>query len=152
MPVVLADSQSTLPQAQASELAADPSVKVQGECLLHRFSDCLQNMPVVLADSQSTLPQAQAAKLAEDPSIERQSQYRAAMDPLLTPVNILLLYAELSTHAGSQSGGWLKLTAEKNTEEGQRNQQAEGTRETEENNIVSYTKHATACCCKHVGP
>ena len=68
MPVVLADSQSILPQAQASELAADPSVKVQGECLLHRFSDCLQNMPVVLADSQSTLPQAQAAELATDPS------------------------------------------------------------------------------------
>ena len=66
--MVLADSQSILPQAQASELhAADPSVKVQGECLLHRFSDCLQNMPVVLADSQSTLPQAQAAGLAEDP-------------------------------------------------------------------------------------
>ena len=68
MPVVLADSQSTLPQAQASELAADPSVKVQGECLLHRFSDCLQNMPVVLGDSQSTLPQAQAAELAAEPS------------------------------------------------------------------------------------
>ena len=60
--------QSTLPQAQAAELAADPSVKVQGECLLHRFSDCLQNMPVVLADSQSTLPQAQASELAADPS------------------------------------------------------------------------------------
>ena len=107
MPVVAGDSQSTLPQAQAAELAADPSVKVQGECLLHRFSDCLQNIPVVLADSQSTLPQAQAAVLAEDPSIERQSQYRAAMDPLLTPVNMLRLNAELSTHAGSQSGGWL---------------------------------------------
>ena len=109
-------------------------------------------MPVVLADSQSILPQAQAAELAEDPSIERQSQYRAAMDPLLIPVNILLLDAELSTHAGSQSGGWLKLSAPSNTEEGQRNQQAEGTRETGENNIVSYTKHATACCCKHEGP
>ena len=125
--------QSTLPQAQASELAADPSVKVQGECLLHRFSDCLQNMPVVLADLQSILPQEQAAELAEDPSIERQSQYRAAMDPLSTFENIPVLYAELSTHAGSQSGGWLKLYADENTEEGQRNQQAEGRRETEEN-------------------
>ena len=108
-------------------------------------------MPVVAGDSQSTLPQAQASELAEDPSIERQSQYRAAMDPLMTPLNIPHLDAELSTHAGSQSGGWLKLFAVKNTEEGQRNQQAEGRRETGENNIVSYTKHATACCCKHGG-
>ena len=68
MPVVLGDSQSTLPQAQASELAADPSDTVHGACLLHRFSDCLQNMPVVLADSQSILPQAQASELAADPS------------------------------------------------------------------------------------
>jgi len=112
MPVVAGDSQSTLPQAQAAGLAEDPSVIVQFVPFLHRFSDCLQNMPVVAADSQSTLPHAQAAELAEDPSIERQSQYRAAMDPLLTPLNILLLDAELSTHAGSQSGGWLKLSAE----------------------------------------
>ena len=68
MPVVLADSQSTLPQAQASELTKDPSVIVQSVPFLHLFSDCLQNMPVVLADSQSTLPQAQAAELAADPS------------------------------------------------------------------------------------
>ena len=56
--------QSTLPQAQAAELAADPSDTVQGACLLHRFSDCLQNIPV----AQSTPPQAQAAELAADPS------------------------------------------------------------------------------------
>ena len=68
MPVVAGDSQSTLPQAQASELAADPSVKVQGSYLLHRFSTALQNMPVVLEDSQSTLPHAQAAGLAAEPS------------------------------------------------------------------------------------
>ena len=68
MPVVLADSQSTLPQAQASELAAEPSVIVQFVPFLHRFSDCLQNMPVVLADSQSTLPQAQASEFTADPS------------------------------------------------------------------------------------
>ena len=68
-------------------------------------------MPVVAGDSQSTLPQAQAAELAEDPSIERQSQYRAAMDPLSTLTNIVVLDAELSTHDGSQSGGWLKLYA-----------------------------------------
>ena len=33
MPVVLGDSQSTLPQAQAAELAADPSVSVAGRVL-----------------------------------------------------------------------------------------------------------------------
>ena len=110
MPVVTGDWQSTLPQAQASELAADPSVIAQFVPFLHRFSDCLQNMPVVLADSQSTLPQAQASELAADPSIERQ-QYRAAMDPLSTFENISFFHAELSTHAGSQSGGWLKLSA-----------------------------------------
>ena len=68
MPVESADSQSTLPHAQAAELATEPSVFVQFMPFLHRFSDCLQNMPVVLADSQSTLPQAQAAELAADPS------------------------------------------------------------------------------------
>ena len=77
-------AQSALPHAQAAELAADPSVTVHGACLLHRFSDCLQNMPVESADSQSALPQAQAAVLAEDPSIDGQ-QYRPAMDPLVTP-------------------------------------------------------------------
>ena len=42
MPVVLADSQSTLPQAQASELAADPSVIEQCVNLLHSvLADCL---------------------------------------------------------------------------------------------------------------
>ena len=68
MPVESADWQSTLPHAQAAELAADPSVTLHGACLLHRFSDCRQNMPVVAADSQSTLPHAQAAELAEEPS------------------------------------------------------------------------------------
>ena len=68
MPVESADSQSTLPHAQAAELATEPSVFVQFMPFLHRFSDCLQNMPVVLADSQSTLPQAQASELAADPS------------------------------------------------------------------------------------
>ena len=111
MPVVLADSQSTLPHAHAAVLAADPSDTEHGACLLHLFSDCLQNMPVVLADSQSTLPHAQASELAVDPSIERQ-QYSPAMDPLMTPLNIFDLDAELSTHAGEQNGGWLKLFAE----------------------------------------
>ena len=104
MPVKSADSQSALPHAQAAGLAADPSDTVHGACLLHRFSDCLQNIPVESADSQSTLPQAQAAELAADPSIERQSQYRPAMDPLVTPLNIEPLLAVLSTHAGAQNG------------------------------------------------
>ena len=117
MPVVAGVSQSTLPQAQASELAADPSDTEQLGGREQVLEDFVHTSPVpdprVLLE-QSTLPQAQAAELAEDPSIERQSQYRAAMDPLLTPVNItvLLLDAELSTHAGSQSGGWLKLLAD----------------------------------------
>ena len=72
MPVVVLDSQSTLPQAQASKLAADPFVTEHGACLLHLFSDCLQNMPLVLGDSQSTLPQAQASELAADPSVTEQ--------------------------------------------------------------------------------
>mgnify|MGYP001379431858 CR=1 FL=1 len=74
-------------------------------------------MPVVLADVQSTLPHAQAPELAADPSIERQSQYRPAMDPLVTPENMLVLLALLSTHAGAQNGGWLKLSAPENTAE-----------------------------------
>ena len=73
MPVVAGDSQSTLPQAQAAGLAAEPSVFVQFVPFLHRFSDCLQNMPVESADSQSTLPHAQAAELAADPSDTEQS-------------------------------------------------------------------------------
>ena len=73
-------------------------------------------MPVESADSQSTLPHAQAAELAEDPSIDGQ-QYRPAMDPLVTPENIEPLLALLSTHAGAQNGGWLKLSAFSNTAE-----------------------------------
>ena len=67
-------------------------------------------MPVVPANSQSTLPHAQAAVLAEDPSIDGQ-QYRPAMDPLVTLKNMAFLSAVLSTHAGAQDGGWLKLFA-----------------------------------------
>ena len=150
MPVESVDWQSTLPHAQAAELAEEPSDTAHGACLLHRFSDCLQNIPVESADWQSTLPHAQAAELAEepsdteqvggreqvlddfvhtspvpdprmlleqstlphaqaaelaaDPSIERQSQYRPAMDPPLTPSNIEPLLAVLSTHAGAQNG------------------------------------------------
>ena len=73
---------------------------------LHLFWDRSQCIPVVLAGSQSTLPHAQADGLAEEPSIERQSQYRPAMDPLVTPENIEPLLALLSTHAGAQNGGW----------------------------------------------
>ena len=72
MPVVAAVSQSTLPHAQADGLAEEPSVMAHGACLLHRFSDCLQNIPVAAAVSQSTLPQAQADGLAEEPSVVAQ--------------------------------------------------------------------------------
>ena len=69
------------------------------------------------------------------------------------PTDKTLTRGHIVTLATSHSfTAWLKLFAYENTEEGQRNQQAEGRRETEENNIVSYTKHATASCCKHVGP
>ena len=111
MPVESVDWQSALPHAQAAELAADPSATVHGACLLHRFSACLQNMPVESADWQSTLPHAHDSEMAEEPSIERQSQYRPAMDPLVTPENMLDLLALLSTHAGAQNGGWLKFLA-----------------------------------------
>ena len=79
MPVESADWQSALPHAQAAELAADPSATVHGACLLHRFSDCLQNRPVESADWQSTLPQAQAPELAEDPSDAEQVGAREHM-------------------------------------------------------------------------
>ena len=72
MPVESVDWQSTLPHAQAAELAEDPSDTAHGACLLHRFSDCLQNIPVESADWQSTLPHAQAAELAEEPSVMAQ--------------------------------------------------------------------------------
>ena len=69
MPVVLGDSQSTLPQAQAAGLAEDPSETKHGACLLHRFSDCLQNIPVESANSHSMLPQAQAAGVGGGPFV-----------------------------------------------------------------------------------
>ena len=63
------DDHVSVPNRSAAvELAEEPSDTAQGACLLHRFSDCLQNMPVESADSQSTLPQAQAPELAADPS------------------------------------------------------------------------------------
>ena len=72
-------AQSALPHAQATELAADPSVTVHGACLLHRFSASLQNMPVESADWQSTLPQAHAPELAKDPSDAEQVGAREHM-------------------------------------------------------------------------
>ena len=63
MPVLPGDSQSTLPQAQASELAADPSVSEQVNGREHKLLDELQT----LNGAQSTLPQAQASELAADP-------------------------------------------------------------------------------------
>ena len=103
MPVVLAGSQSTLPQAQADGLAEEPSVMAQVGNWLHLFWDRSQCMPVAAAVSQSTLPHAQADGLAEEPSIEIQ-QYCPAIDPLLTPLNIKVLLAMLSTQAGAQNG------------------------------------------------
>ena len=71
MPVVLGDSQSTLPQAQAAGLAADPSDTEQLGGREQVLEDFVHTSPVpdprVLLE-QSTLPQAQASELAADPS------------------------------------------------------------------------------------
>ena len=74
MPVVPAVLQSTLPQAQADGLAAEPSdiEQTEGGLLLHVSVTETQYMPVVLAVSQSTLPQAQADGLAAEPSVMAQ--------------------------------------------------------------------------------
>ena len=58
------DSQSTLPQAQASELAAEPSDTEHVGILLHRLLDCLyKHMPGLNGSIRNpTLPQAQASK------------------------------------------------------------------------------------------
>ena len=69
IPVVPAVSQSTLPQAQADGLGAEPSVVSQVGILWHLFWDREQCMPVVPAASQSTLPQAQADGLGAEPSV-----------------------------------------------------------------------------------
>ena len=114
MPVESADWQSTLPHAQAAELAEEPSDTEQVGGREQVLDDFVHTSPVPdprMLLEQSTLPQAQAAELAEDPSIERQSQYRPAMDPPKTPENMAVVLALLSTHAGAQNGGWLKLSA-----------------------------------------
>ena len=72
MPVVPVASQSTLPQAQADGLAAEPSVVAQVGNWLHLFWDRSQCMPVVPAVSQSSLPHAQADGLAAEPSVLEQ--------------------------------------------------------------------------------
>ena len=151
MPVVLADSQSTLPQAQASELAADPSVTSHaGMLAASGFSDCLQSMPVVLADStaastgfrvgrihfkvqgecllhrfsdscktcqwcwQTRNPHCRKHRLQSWQKIRQSKDSRsiALHGPLF---NYKTCYScaqsSQSTHAGSQSGGWLKLSA-----------------------------------------
>ena len=46
--MLLAVSQSTLPQAQAAELAVDPSVVLHGAYTLHLFSDFLQRILLLL--------------------------------------------------------------------------------------------------------
>ena len=71
MPVVLADSQSTLPQAQASELAADPSDTEQVGGREQVWLEAVH----FLNGAQSTLPQAQASELAADPSLIEQVGY-----------------------------------------------------------------------------
>ena len=68
MPVLPGDSQSTLPQAQASELAKDAFVTAQVDGREHTLLDELQT----LNGAQSTLPQAQASELAADPSVTEQ--------------------------------------------------------------------------------
>ena len=69
MPVVPTASQSTLPQAQADGLGAEPSVMAQVGVVWHLFTDEEQYTPVVSAVSQSTLPHAQADGLAAEPSV-----------------------------------------------------------------------------------
>ena len=70
MPVVPAVSQSTLPQAQADGLAAEPSVVAQVGNWLHLFWDRSQCMPVVSAPVHALFPQMQgAALLGADPSV-----------------------------------------------------------------------------------
>ena len=76
MPVVPAVSQSTLPQAQADGLAAEPSdiEQTEGGLLLHVSVAETQYMPVVPALSQSSLlPHAQADGLAAEPSVVAQT-------------------------------------------------------------------------------
>ena len=68
MPVVAGDSQSALPQEQASELAADPSVTSQVGGREHTLLDESQT----LNGAQSMLPQAQASELAAEPSVTEQ--------------------------------------------------------------------------------
>ena len=74
MPVVVAVSQSTLPQAQADGLAEEPSAIEQTAegLLLHASVAETQYTPVVAAVSQSTLPQAQVDGLVEEPSVMAQ--------------------------------------------------------------------------------
>ena len=64
MPVEPADWQSTLPQAQAAELAKDPSDAEQVGAREHMLLDNVQDWNC----AQSALPQAQAAELTADPS------------------------------------------------------------------------------------
>ena len=64
MPVESADLQSTLPHAQAAELAEDPSDTGQVGGREHVLREAIQD----LYGTQSTLPQAHGTKLAEDPS------------------------------------------------------------------------------------
>ena len=71
MPVVSGDSQSTLPQAQDSELAEEPSDTEQVGGREQVLDDFVHTSPVPdprMLLEQSTLPHAQAAELAEDPS------------------------------------------------------------------------------------
>ena len=70
IPVVLAVSQSSLPQAQAEGLAAEPSVVAQIGILLHVSVAETQYMPVVSAPVHAALPHMQgAALLGADPSV-----------------------------------------------------------------------------------
>ena len=76
MPVVLAVSQSTLPQAQAALFAEDPSVIEHAGGREHVLVDASHNNPVPAPASfvlQSALPQAQAdGGLAAEPSVVAQ--------------------------------------------------------------------------------
>ncbi len=75
MPVVPAVSQSTVPQAQADGLAAEPSVVAHAAGREQVLDAAVQTMPVPCPSPllvQSTLPHTQADGLGAEPSVVAQ--------------------------------------------------------------------------------
>ena len=67
---VVAASQSVVPHAQLSGLAAVPSVVAHNEYGLHRFNEDVQKSPV--PDQQSTEPHLQTPPFSEAPLLSEQ--------------------------------------------------------------------------------